>query len=281
MNPKKKGVAKCLPCKSSVLGKCRTCDSQKTCTSCYDQYFLQFDAKVGVTSCVKMCGQGFRKKNYNHEVGMFRESNYADMSDIRDIPIVIKSNSCEKCKEENCTRCNINKNACIECGSVYVLLDGKCLSMCPATHGQNLVYDAVLNFEVKTCITCESMGLEHCTKCKNSTTCTECSKGLFLRTDPKTKQTECAAECGDYFWQREVALIIDPSTVDPNAPAFVTASGKQIVCEPCMEFCLKCSSDYWCDKCDFIDNTWYIAKNSSQVKNKCKVRCPEQGYFDT
>ena len=267
-----------------MLGKCRTCSSLKTCTSCYHQYFLQSDDKVGITKCVKKCGKGFREKNYNPDVRMFRESNYADMSEIRDIPMIIKSKRCEKCKEKNCIRCNINKNACIKCASVYVLLDGTCLEMCPNTHGQNLVYDAVLGVEVKTCTTCESMGLEHCTRCKNSTTCTECSKGLFLRTDPMSKQTECAAECGDYFWQREVALEIASVSllpVDPNAIAFVNAKGKQIVCEPCMEFCKKCSSEDWCDKCDFIDDIWWIAKNSSRVKNKCKIRCPENGHFST
>jgi hypothetical protein len=172
-----------------VLGKCRTCNSLKTCTSCYHQFFLQTDAKVGVTSCVKKCGQGFREINYNPDVRMFRESNYADMSDIRDIPIVIGVKACEKCKEENCKRCNLDKYACIECGSFYVLLDGTCPQMCPDTHGQHLVYNDVLQIEVKTCVSCESMGLEHCTRCKNSNTCTQCSKGLFLRTDPITKQT--------------------------------------------------------------------------------------------
>ena len=214
---------------------------------------------------------------------MYRESNYADMSDIQDIAIPVPVRECEKCLEQNCKKCNLDKEACIQCLSWYVLLDGKCLKVCPETHGQHLIYDIVLSQGVKTCVTCESMGLKHCTRCSSSTTCTECTKGLFLRTDPLSKQTECANECGDYFWEKEISTVgpSAPATVDPNRPAYVTVTGKQIVCEPCMHFCKKCVSQDWCDLCDCIGDKCYVAKNSSQVKNTCKVKCPDQGFFGT
>jgi hypothetical protein len=55
------------------------------------------DDKVGVTRCVKQCGDGFREKNSSPNVRMYRESNYADMSNIQDIAITVPVRSCEKC----------------------------------------------------------------------------------------------------------------------------------------------------------------------------------------
>jgi hypothetical protein len=166
--------------------------------------------------------------------------------------------------------------------SFYVLLDGKCPNVCPDTHGKQMIYDIVLSYEVGTCVTCEYMGLKHCSRCINSTTCTECTMGLFLRTDPFSKETRCATQCGDYFWEKELSTVgPNALAVNPKAPVYISATGKQVVCEPCMEFCKKCRSDPWCDLCDCVGDSCYFARNSSRVRNTCKIKCPDQGFFAT
>ena len=234
----------CIPCPPH----CPYCNSNQECTQCEKDWLVLpnktcgGDCPVHYTPIKKIC----------FPCGDFENCDYCSWSNVNhckscSYPYVLLPNLtcadncddfyyaddnriCQRCSDPNAQKCTKDKILLCKPGT-YLFEDKECVNECPDCY----IPDGTV------CRKCESCSCKKCSK-NDLGICTLCHYPSTL-----LKEGECIAPpCGNYYFQ----------------------DGQN--CKRCVEGCLECDNQFYCDRCD-LESGYYLKDNT------CTLDCGK-GY---
>ncbi|KAL4488465.1 hypothetical protein ABPG72_013033 [Tetrahymena utriculariae] len=242
-------------------GKCKTCTSQNTCSSCINGYYLQDNNCLPCPSQCSSCQSStlcsscyqnyYLDKNNNCSVtcpnGTFGNS----------------QNICQPCI-----------NGCLTCYGPTLL---ECFSCQQGFFFQAFITNSSQAIQEGMCIACS----QFCLSCTSRYFCTACKPLRFMKILPNLNQQTCVVDCGSFYLSDETdytcksclqgceTCSITVSNCQTCIQRYYNSDGR--VCNQCLSKCLECSQIGVCTSCA---NGFYLQNNSCQ--NTCL-----QGFSDS
>ena len=231
---------RCVPCQDQ---NCKVCNPDSKCSICKPPHVLTLN-----NVCKTECDKGSYKNADNTK--------------------------CIKC-DKGCDICR-GSNKCTECEKGLLLLNGKCVSICPSGFAPN----------IKVCEPCKDQNCKNCPQ--EAKSCDNCKIPFFRY------EKQCYPVCpnGTHPRGRE-CLKCDPRCEQCNSlvdckkckPEFNLVDGKcgSVCADGKVQINNKCIScqDPNCKNCLTNLNTCVVCKSPFVIhEGTCKVSCPDGSYAD-
>ena len=261
----------CIKC----IDGCSICTNNNTCEYCMSGYELSSDKKCNLTY-----NFDYNINVYNSRKETLIEFFYPEEVVSSKIPsTIIKTeviptdiqNSLVEC-DINCEKCYENNGECVECKTLYILKDNKCIMHCSdenclsclLRNGREICDKCTSRYTPKNnkcLLICSDENCLSCSLNNGKEICNNCKKG-YIPNDEK-----CSLVCSEKNCLK-CSLKNNAEMCEECSSGYELNNGKcSLICLD--ENCLKCSlsnNDQFCYQC----KTGYLLKNK-----KCLVQCDD------